>query len=68
MSTSRHTDELSERKSKSKSTSSEEPVLTPRQLQKQDASDLAELIYDIFKDGLSSVTIVIDSRMDDKHV
>jgi hypothetical protein len=34
------------------------PTLTPSQQSKQDAIDLAELIYDIFKDSLSSAKIV----------
>lgn len=34
----------------------EEPALTPKH-QKQDALDLAELIYDIFQDSLSSANM-----------
>lgn len=59
MSTSWHTDKPLEQKSKNKI--SEEPILTLKQQQKQDALNLAELIYDIFQDSLSSATIGVKS-------
>lgn len=49
-------------------TQPEHPVLTLRQQQKQDALKLAELIYDIFKDSLSSATIEVESIKEKNNV
>lgn len=38
------------------------------QQKKQDALDLAELIYDIFQDSLSNANIINEIRKDDKNV
>lgn len=44
------------------------PTLTPKQQQKQDALDLAELIYNIFHYGLSSATMSEEDRKDNQNV
>lgn len=44
-------------KSKDKNAITAETQLTAKQQQKQDALELAEIIYDIFQDSLSSATI-----------
>ncbi|HSW37474.1 MAG TPA: hypothetical protein VLG37_03865 [Candidatus Saccharimonadales bacterium] len=61
-------DELLEQKPKNKYTEPEEPKPTLKQQQKQDALDLAEIIYDIYKDSLSSANIVSETRKDYKYV
>lgn len=48
MSTAGHSNKLLEQQSKNKNAALEEPVLTPKQQQKQDALDLAEHIYAIY--------------------
>ncbi|HEX8182603.1 MAG TPA: hypothetical protein VF575_03295 [Candidatus Saccharimonadales bacterium] len=54
-------------KATNKNTVVERPVLTPKQLQKQDALDLAELIYDMYKDGLSSANMEENNEKDNNN-
>lgn len=53
----RETPKLLEQKSKYKNDQPNLPELTNKQQLKQDAMDLAELIYDIFQDSLSSANM-----------
>lgn len=53
--------QISSQTVENKNVNQEQTVLTKKQQKMQDALDFAELIYDIFQDDLSSVT------MDEKH-
>ena len=55
------------RRATNKNTVVEKPVLTQKQQQKHDAQDLAELIYDIYKCGLSSATMEEKYGKDNKN-
>jgi len=57
-----------EQKIKNQNPESEEPKLSPRQQRKQDALELAELIYDIYKESESSATIHGDNIKDNQNV
>lgn len=50
-----------------KKTMAGEPGLTPRQQQKKDALELAELVYKIFKESDSGVNILDGKQKDNQN-